>query len=821
MAVMLAATAGVASAATSSEIEGLPLLDPLAGEESPLSDEGQWGALAWANDSPAAGVISPGKAIIVGNETPGGWHPAGEYPAVAGAFWKTFFTQQSAAVVTVAVLPGEVGRYQALWLDMPEPGSAHSGYELRWTYKAPGAFTLTLSKWSAGVRTELASSTVTILKSTRLAIADEGSVVRAWQENGEVLTPVLSAKDSSYSSGYTGMESDAGPGSRMQGFFAGSLVAEAPRADQIAGLTLRDSLKRGENPLSDGGKWSALHWSTDSPATGIDTTTGWRPFQVYPTISGSYWSSSFEGPSAASVTMAAGTGIAERHQALWLDMPNPGTERSGYELSWTFIEGNSYAVELSKWSAGAQTELGYVRMSIGNGDILAISDEGSTVRAWLGTEGSFSSVLSAADSSYSGGHAGIEASGTNGLLTEFKAASLVPESNADAVAALTSRDQLNRSEIPLSNGSQWAALNWSADSPTTGIDTTAGWRPNQSYPAVSGAYWKTSFEQMWGASVTLAATTGAEEREQALWIDMSSPGTVKSGYELSWTYKTSSSYKVELSKWTSGTQAELASITMPIGVGSTLALVDEGSNVRAWVGAGGSFGSILSAADSSYSSGYAGIQGTGNNGRLSEFKVGPLVEPPAAAAVAEVPLQDTLNRNENPLSNHNEWKALEWSTDSPATGVDATGGWHPAGASAVSATYWGVSVSEPGAASVTIPTAPDPGKYQAIWIDLLQFEDGQSGYELRWTAITAPQYTVELSRWTEGTRTVLASSTVSIATGSSMAISDEGSRLRAWIGSGGSFLPILQAEDVAYSLGFAGIQADGTTGRLTEFKAGS
>ncbi len=49
--------------------------------------------------------------------------------------------------------------------------------------------------------------------------------------------------------------------------------------------------------------------------------------------------------------------------------------------------------------------------------------------------------------------------------------------------------------------------------------------------------------------------------------------------------------------------------------------------MTAWIGSGGTFTSLLSKADSTYSSGYAGIEGSGNNGRLTEFKAGPLGPP--------------------------------------------------------------------------------------------------------------------------------------------------------------------------------------------------
>lgn len=197
--------------------------------------------------------------------------------------------------------------------------------------------------------------------------------------------------------------------------------AGAVTGTEVAGLTLRDALNRSEKPLSNGGKWSALHWATDSPQAGVDYTSGWSPYEIYPYIGGAYWATSFAQPAGASVKMPVSTGLENRHQAIWLDMSSPGTTESGYELSWTYKTATSYTLELSKWVSGTQTELASVSTAISEGSSLAISDEGSVVKAWIGSGGTFSSVLSATDSTYSSGYSGIEASGINGHLTEFKA----------------------------------------------------------------------------------------------------------------------------------------------------------------------------------------------------------------------------------------------------------------------------------------------------------------------------------------------------------------------------------------------------------------
>jgi hypothetical protein len=49
-----------------------------------------------------------------------------------------------------------------------------------------------------------------------------------------------------------------------------------------------------------------------------------------------------------------------------------------------------------------------------------------------------------------------------------------------------------------------------------------------------------------------------------------------------------------------------------------------GGTVSAWVKSGAEFLQVLSAADTTFYSGYTGIEGSGNFIRLSDFRSGPL-----------------------------------------------------------------------------------------------------------------------------------------------------------------------------------------------------
>ena len=137
------------SASTGSEIGVLPTLDPLNRTESPLSNSGKWSALAWDNST---------SGHNTGRDTTSGWGPYDAYSTINGAYWNpsTFRDKTgSAAAITMQTSPGSAGRYVALWLDMSSPGSAKTGYQLRWTVNSGSSYTVKLSKWSAGQPTSV------------------------------------------------------------------------------------------------------------------------------------------------------------------------------------------------------------------------------------------------------------------------------------------------------------------------------------------------------------------------------------------------------------------------------------------------------------------------------------------------------------------------------------------------------------------------------------------------------------------------------------------------------------------------------------------
>jgi hypothetical protein len=209
-------TIGIATA-----LAGLTTLDAFGTAQSPLSGGGRWSRLAWAANT----------GQVVGSGTTGGWTAANGYPVISGAYWNpTTFADAGRGVAvagTLSVGAESPNRWFSVWLDMAEPGSAQSGYELRFTYageeEGENLYNVTLSKWVSGTRTVLASRNgYTFATQSSFALVDKGGTVYAWIDSGTGYRQLLSARDSAFSRGSVGIEG-AGNISRVRQFRAGVL----------------------------------------------------------------------------------------------------------------------------------------------------------------------------------------------------------------------------------------------------------------------------------------------------------------------------------------------------------------------------------------------------------------------------------------------------------------------------------------------------------------------------------------------------------------------------------------------------------------------
>jgi Repeat of unknown function (DUF346) len=207
---------------------------------------------------------------------------------------------------------------------------------------------------------------------------------------------------------------------------------------------------------------------------------------------------------------------------------------------------------------------------------------------------------------------------------------------AEALAAMAVTEPFDGSSASLANfESSFSALGWAGGTAAKGTDTTTGWRPANAFPTVNGAYHHPDVPSggMGTAAVaTMAASPALAERHFSIWLDMPTPATARAGYELRFTYVSTDTYNVKLSKWVSGAETVLASkqgYILPMG--SSLGLIDQGGSVSAWTKTASTFSQLLSAGDSAFDAGRAGFTGAGNNTRLTNFKADALGE--AAPAV--------------------------------------------------------------------------------------------------------------------------------------------------------------------------------------------
>ena len=402
-------------------LASLPTLDALATAENPLSGGGRWTQLQWASH----------RGQVQGSGTSGGWGPVEGFPTVHGAYWNpTSFTDTGdgvAVAATLSISPSSAERWFSLWLDMAEPGSAQSGYEVRFTdVSGASTYDVTLTKWVAGTRTVLArSSGFAFPTQSSFALVDTGATLAVWTDAGSGYRQLLTATDATFSSGYVGIEG-AGNITRVRQFRAGAPVQSETSA-KLGSLSVLDAFATEENPLSGGGRWTQLSFaSATGRVAGSGSTGGWGPLSSYPTVNGAYWNAARyadEGSGAAVAgTLSVGPGSNERWFSLWLDMPEPGSAQSGYELRFTQSAASTYAVTLSKWVSGSRTTLATASSyAFTTQRSFALVDTGGTVSAWIDTGSGFFQLLSASDTAFGRGYAGIAGAGNATRIRNVRA----------------------------------------------------------------------------------------------------------------------------------------------------------------------------------------------------------------------------------------------------------------------------------------------------------------------------------------------------------------------------------------------------------------
>jgi hypothetical protein len=401
----------------------MAVTDPFNGTNSAISNFGSnWAVLGWASEKGVDGSA--------------GWGPSAAYPGVTGAYYAPNVSDQgsgTAAVATMSESPSIEGRYFSLWLDMSTPSSTRSGYQLTFTDTSSGVYEVKLSKWASGNQTILASKTgYAFANGSSFALVAQGGAVSAWTNTGAGFGQLLSATDATFTGGNAGVEG-AGNITKLTNFKVGELLGPvASTSAALEALVLNDAFTTAESPLSDGGAFAALSW--DNGTSGHNTgrvESGWGPYDTYSTINGAYWQkASFADTGAGdavAVKLSKSPEIVTRYFALWLNMPNPASARSGYELRFKETNIGAYEVVLARWQSGVETVLASKSSyAFATGGLLALVDNNGTVSAWTKTGSEYTQLLSASDATYTSGYTGFDGSGNITRITEFKSGPLPP-----------------------------------------------------------------------------------------------------------------------------------------------------------------------------------------------------------------------------------------------------------------------------------------------------------------------------------------------------------------------------------------------------------
>jgi hypothetical protein len=196
-------------------------------------------------------------------------------------------------------------------------------------------------------------------------------------------------------------------------------------SEALAGLPALDQFKLPEGPLSGLGSWAQM--PVDDP--GFVSSYGWGSHGPSTLESGAFWTHSElvdtgTGDAVAARLMAA-PGVKNRHFSVWLDMPNPGEQRSGYELRFTEMNPGSYDASLLRWNGGSVTALATTSaVSLPLGSYFALVDRGNGVSAWTDPGSGYTQLMAAADPTFAQGYAGVSAVGAGARLRRFEAAAL-------------------------------------------------------------------------------------------------------------------------------------------------------------------------------------------------------------------------------------------------------------------------------------------------------------------------------------------------------------------------------------------------------------
>jgi hypothetical protein len=202
-----------------------------------------------------------------------------------------------------------------------------------------------------------------------------------------------------------------------------------------------------------------------------------------------------------------------------------------------------------------------------------------------------------------------------------------------AFPAVTLLDALETAEEPLSDGGKFTPLPWAHLAHPGAVAAGAGWHPTDTFfEGENGARWNPA--PSGAISLRIATKPGSEERYLRLWACLT---TEQTGYALRLTEQGGGAFTLELERWTKGSKTVLATQTeVFIVAGNYVGLLVASGKVSGWYGVSAKPSTeALSASDSTYTSGYVGFSGAGNNTRLNQFGAEPLPSAPVITPPAE------------------------------------------------------------------------------------------------------------------------------------------------------------------------------------------
>lgn len=187
-------------------------------------------------------------------------------------------------------------------------------------------------------------------------------------------------------------------------------------------VTLLDSFKRSENPLSNGGKWKTFFPINNG--TGFCNGTSWENKSASK-VEGAYWSpTEFTNPGVA---IDRSLSINDSgYWTLWACLSNPTTSKiSGYRLKMLHTGAGLFEVKLERCDENSFTVLSTsIAQAFAEGDRIGLSVQSGKVEYYRkkGVE-EWEERASKADTTYTTGFVGFAVEAQDGDTTNFEAGS--------------------------------------------------------------------------------------------------------------------------------------------------------------------------------------------------------------------------------------------------------------------------------------------------------------------------------------------------------------------------------------------------------------